>query len=82
LWLKVPHLVNPWAVSASLEKGILPASAMVFMVAILPVVMLAFLVFASAVVILVFVAFRNERRCAPRAAELAPDVLNYAQGEI
>lgn len=62
LWLKVPHLINPWIVGVGLEKGTLPDSTIVLMAAMLPIVMLFLLVFAGAVVLLAFVAFSNERR--------------------
>jgi len=62
LWVEVPHLINPWAVSASLEAGALPEATMIVMAAMLPIVMLAFLVFVAFSVILMFVAFSNESR--------------------
>lgn len=62
LWLKVPHLINPWVVGVGLEKGTLPESTMVLMAIMLPIVMLIFLVFSGAVVLLAFAAFSNERR--------------------
>jgi len=62
LWIEVPHLINPWVVRVSLEKGTLPESKMVLMAAMLPIVMLSLLAFAGAIVVLAFVAFSNERR--------------------
>ncbi len=62
LWWKTPYLINPWAVSVSLENGTLPESTLVLMAFMLPIVMLMFLLFASAVVVLLFAGFSNERR--------------------
>ena len=62
LWIEVPHMINPWAVSASLKQGILAESTASLMAAILPVIMLTLLIFAGIVVILAFVAFANEHR--------------------
>ena len=62
LWVEVPHLINPWGVGVSLEKGTLPESTMILMAAMLPIVMLFLIAVAGAIVILAFVAFSNERR--------------------
>ena len=62
LWFEAPYLVNPVAVSGSIQADTLPASTAVLMAAMLPVVMLAFLIFALIVVVLAFAAFGNERR--------------------
>ena len=62
LWIKVPHMINPWLVVAGLENGTLPESTMLVMGAMLPFVVLALLVFAGAFVLLAFKAFSNERK--------------------
>lgn len=62
LWLTVPYLVNPWAVSAGFASGTMPESTTLLMAAMLPVVMLTLLVMIAIVVTLAFVAFHNERR--------------------
>ena len=62
LWNDVPHMVNPWLVAASLEKGALPESTMTLMAAMLPIVILVLIAAASAFVLLVSVACSNERR--------------------
>lgn len=62
LWAEVPHMINPWFVSASINNGTLPETTVTTMAVILPFVMLSFLVFAGIVVLLAFVAFANERR--------------------
>lgn len=62
LWLKVPHLIDPWRVIESLEAGALPESTVGIMVVMLPIVMVTLLVFAFIFVLLGFVAFSNERR--------------------
>lgn len=62
LWLKTPHLIDPWHVIESLEAGTLSESTAGIMAAMLPIVMLAFLVFIFIMVLFSFVAFHNERR--------------------
>jgi hypothetical protein len=62
LWLKMPHLINPWRVMESLETGTMSESTMGVMAAMLPIVMAAFIVFMLVVVLLWFIPFYNERR--------------------
>lgn len=62
LWLKMPHLIDPWHVIASIEAGNLSESTMGVMVVMLPIVIAVFLVFVFFVVLLWFVGFHNERR--------------------
>lgn len=62
LWIKVPHLINPWVVQTALSAGSLSESTVLFMALMLPVVLLMLLFFAVAVVGLIFAAFANERK--------------------
>lgn len=62
LWLKMPHLINPWHVIERFEAGTLSDSTMGVMAVMLPIVMAVLLVFAFAVVLLWFIPFRNECR--------------------
>lgn len=62
LWWSVPHLINPWAVTADLRSGTLTDAGILLMAALLPVVTLSFLVFVALTIVLAFAAFANERR--------------------
>lgn len=62
LWVKVPHLINPWHVIESVQAGTLPESTMGVMALMLPIVMAALLLFAFVVVLFWFIVFYNERR--------------------
>jgi hypothetical protein len=73
LWLKLPHLINPWRVMESLEAGTISESTMEIMAAMLPIVMAAFLVFMFVVVLLWFISFNNERRLIRLVRELEAD---------
>lgn len=73
LWLRMPHMVNPWFVIESLEAGTLPESTIGIMAVMLPVVMAVLLVFAIAVVLLWFVSFYNERRLIRLVRKLEAD---------
>lgn len=86
LWLKTPHLIDPWRVIESLETGTLSDSTAGIMAAMLPIVMLAFLVFIFITVLFSFVAFHNERRLIRLLRKLEadsgfrrPDVANKNQ---
>lgn len=72
MWITVPYLVNPWAVSAGLESGALADSTISIMAAMLPIVMLSFLTFGAAAIVLAFVAFSNERRLIQIIWRLSP----------
>ncbi|WP_116474937.1 hypothetical protein [Zobellella maritima] len=62
LWWSVPHLINPWAVTADLQSGALSDTTIPLMAALLPVVTLTFLVFVALTIVMAFAAFANERR--------------------
>lgn len=70
LWLKIPHLINPWHVIERFEAGTLSESTMGVMAVMLPIVMSLLLVFAFTVVLLWFIPFRNERRLIRLVREL------------
>lgn len=70
LWMKIPHLINPWHVIERFETGTLPESTMGVMAVMLPIVMAVLLVFAFVVVLLWFIPFRNESRLIRLVKEL------------
>lgn len=62
LWVRVPYLVDPWAVAEGIRTGSLPESTMALMAAMLPVVVLMLLGVVAVGVLLASVAVSNERR--------------------
>ncbi|MBN2894830.1 MAG: hypothetical protein JXK05_02940 [Campylobacterales bacterium] len=62
LWVKVPYLINPWALGDAIRGGSLSESTVLLLASMLPVVLLMLLLFAVAVVGLIFAAFANERK--------------------
>jgi len=62
LWIKVPFMVNPWAVAQGLKAHTIPQATVLLMAAMLPVAVLTLFAFAAAVVLLAYVEFANERR--------------------
>ncbi|MCB1761625.1 MAG: hypothetical protein KDI27_00620 [Gammaproteobacteria bacterium] len=74
LWVKMPHLINPWQVVASIEAGALSDSKMGVMVVMLPVVVDTLLLFTFVVILLWFVAFYNERRLIRLVRRLEADI--------
>lgn len=74
LWVKMPHLINPWQVVASIEAGALSDSKIGVMVVMLPVVVDTLLLFTFVVILLWFVAFYNERRLIRLVRRLEADI--------
>jgi hypothetical protein len=62
LWLSNPFLIDPWAVSAGLKAGVIPASTVALMAALLPVAMLTSLFVLVVCLLFAFVALSNERK--------------------
>ena len=73
LYLKMPHLINPWHVMEQFKAGNLSESTMGVMAVMLPIVMGALLVFALVVVLLLFITFHNERRLIRLVRKLEAD---------
>lgn len=62
LYLRVPLLVNPFAVAAQLRDGSLSAATVTLMAGLLPLAVLACLILALALLAFGYAAFANEKR--------------------